>query len=60
MVDSFTKWIEAYPLPDMEAKTVAKALVDGFISRFGVPYWIKSDRGTQFESPLFKELRSGA
>ena len=48
--------MEAYPLPDSLAKTVAKALVDGFFSRFGVPFWLKSDNGPQFKSDLFKEL----
>ncbi len=56
VVDSFTRWMEAYPLPDSLAKTVAKALVDGFFSRFGVPFWIKSDNGPQFKSDLFSEL----
>ena len=56
VVDSFTKWLEAYPLPNIEAKTVAEKLVMEFISRFGVPYWIKSDQGRQFTSELFGEI----
>ena len=31
-------------------------LVQGFISRFGVPSQIHSDQGAQFESKLFKSL----
>ena len=34
--DYFTKWVEAYPMSDMEATTVAKCLYD-FICRFGAP-----------------------
>ena len=56
VVDSFTKWMEAYSLPDSEAETVAAALVDGFIARFGVPYWIKTDRGSQLTGKVFTEL----
>jgi transposase InsO family protein len=56
IVDSFSKWMEAYPLPDIEAKTVAETLVREFISRFGVPFWIKSDRGRQFECKLFEAM----
>jgi transposase InsO family protein len=56
VVDSFTKWMEAYCLPDSEAPTVARALIDGFISRFGVPYWIKTDRGSQLDGKVFNEL----
>ena len=33
----FTKWVEAYPIPNMEAKTVAELFVNQFIARFGVP-----------------------
>jgi hypothetical protein len=56
VVDSFSKWMEAYPVKNIEAKTVAEALVKEFISRFGVPYWIKSDRGKQFECELFNSM----
>ena len=54
--DYFTKWTECFPMPNMEAVTVAKILVDEVISRFGVPGKIHSDQGTQFESNLFSEL----
>ena len=33
----FTKRMEAYPMPDSEATTVARLLVNEFIRRFGVP-----------------------
>ena len=36
-VDHFTKWLECYPLPDQNAETTAKAMVEGFIARFGCP-----------------------
>jgi hypothetical protein len=56
IVDSFSKWMEAYPIKNMEAKTVAETLMQEFVSRFGLPFWIKSDQGRQFESELFQEL----
>ena len=56
VVDSFSKWMEAYAIPNIEAKTVAERLVLEFISRFGVPMQIKSDRGRQFECELFREM----
>ena len=37
IVGSFSKWMEAYPVPNMEAKTTAEKFVTEFISRFGVP-----------------------
>ena len=43
-------------MPNMEAVTVAKILVNEVIARFGIPNQIHSDQGKQFESKLFKEL----
>ena len=54
--DYFTKWVEAYPMPDMEAKSVAEVLVREFISRVGVPMIIHSDQGRNFESKLFQQM----
>ena len=45
IADYFTKWVEAYPMANQEAQTVANLLVHKFISRFGVPLLIHSDQG---------------
>ena len=39
----------------MTTRTVSQALVDNWISYFGVPLEIPTDKGTHFESMLFKE-----
>ncbi|GFW31092.1 retrovirus-related Pol polyprotein from transposon 412 [Trichonephila clavipes] len=35
VMDYFTKWPEVYPIPDQEAPTVAEAVVQHWISRYG-------------------------
>ena len=56
--DYFTKWKEAYPMRNMEATTVANILVHEFISRFGVPKYLHTDQGRNFEAGLIKEICS--
>jgi hypothetical protein len=52
--DYYTKWTECFAMPNMEAKTVVKLLVEEVIVRFGTPYVIHTDQGVQFESNLFQ------
>ena len=54
--DYFTKWVEAFATPDHCAETVAKILVDHFISRWGLPSSLHSDQGREFEGKLISEL----
>ena len=54
--DYCTKRMEAYPLPNATASTVALKLVQEFICRFGVPQELHSDQGTNFESEVFGEM----
>ena len=54
LVCQFTKWIEAYPLPDQKAESVARVTIDNFISRFGCPLQIHTDQGVNFTSNLFQ------
>ena len=55
-IDYFTKWPEAYALPDQEVETVVGALVEGMFSPFGVPETIHSDQGRNLEPRVFATM----
>lgn len=57
-IDRATRWFECIPVPDISSATIAAAFLSGWISRFGVPLHLVTDRGTQFESDLFQQLSS--
>ena len=50
--DYFSRWVEAYGIPNQEAATVATKLVDELFCRFSIPEQIHSDQGRQLESNL--------
>ena len=56
IVDRFTRWPEAIPVPDISTPTLVSALMYNWISRFGVPKMITSDRGAQFTSALWSNM----
>ena len=56
VTDGFTKFVQAYPMKNMESRTVADILVREFITIFGNPMHIHSDQGTQFEAELFQKM----
>ena len=54
--DHFTKYVLAYVTPNQTAKTITKFLYGGYISIFGAPARLLSDRGTSFTSSIIQEL----
>jgi hypothetical protein len=54
--DYFSRWVEAIPLPDTEATTVAEAFITEIICRHGTPNQLLSDKGPQFLSAVMKEV----
>ena len=44
MSDHFTKWVEAVPMPNQRAETVAKAFVNEVVTRHGVPSKLLTDQ----------------
>ena len=54
--DHFTKHVLAYVTPDQTAETIAKFLYGHYISIFGAPARLLSDRGTSFTSSIIEDL----
>ncbi|XP_041929155.1 uncharacterized protein K02A2.6-like [Alosa sapidissima] len=55
-MDYFTKWPEAYAVPDQSAHTTADRLVTEMFCRFGAPEELHSDQGRNFEAEVFAEV----
>ena len=56
MVDRFTRWVEVVPLATITAESCCTAFVRSWVSRFGIPSTLISDRRAQFTSNMWKEL----
>ena len=57
-IDYFTKWAEAFAVPDQQAHTIARLLVASIVCQHGVPEELLSDRGSNFVSELIMEMCS--
>ena len=55
-IDRFTRWPEAILIFNASAESVAQAFMTTWISRFGIPSTVTTDRGKQFESTLWSNL----
>ena len=55
-VDYLTKWVEAFPVADQCAETIARLFVNNIICRHGVPEQLLSDRGANFLSELIQDI----
>ena len=53
MIDRTTRWPEVAPLSSISAESCVRAFISTWISRFGVPAVLTSDRGTQFTSSVW-------
>ena len=56
VVDSMSRWPEAFPLRSQEASEIAKVLYQEIFTRYGAPHTLISDRGQNFMSKLVSEL----
>ena len=56
MSDLFTKYVVTLALQDMTAATVANAIIDEWIMKFGAPDVIHTDQGSKFNSELMHDI----
>jgi transposase InsO family protein len=56
IIDQFTKWLEIVPIPNQNSITIAKAMVDNFISKYGCPSELHSDQGKNVDGVLVRKL----
>jgi hypothetical protein len=55
-MDYFTKWPEAYTIPNLEASTMVEVLVAYFFCSFGVLWELHSHQGRNFKSHLMQKV----
>jgi hypothetical protein len=56
IIDNFSRFVTLVPLKRVTAETVGKALFEKWVTLFGIPEVIHSDRGTEFENRLMFHL----
>jgi hypothetical protein len=56
ITDYFTRWINAFALPNCSAQTTAQVIFNEYICRYGVPVSILSDQGTHFKNQLMDSM----
>ena len=54
--DYFTRWVEAYPIHNQEATTVARKVVSEIFFQVSPPERLHSDQGRNFESAVILEV----
>jgi len=55
-VDAFSKWAEAFALPNREARTVARVLVEQVFCRLGTPVALLTDNAGELDGRLMQEV----
>src|SRR5699024_2435350 len=56
IIDGYSRFLNAIPLPDKSMDTVVNALTTRFFPLFGLPERIHSDNGTEFRNQLMERL----
>ena len=54
--DSFTRWLEIFPLKDLKAISIARIINNEVFCRYGLPSGIKFDNALYFRAKLTADL----
>ena len=57
-IDYFTKWVEAEALATITLKNVRNFVWRNIIYRYGIPRFLVSDNGKQFDNDSFRDFCS--
>ena len=56
ILDQFSRYVAAVPLPDKSAWSVVNVIITNWISLYGAPATIRMDQGKEFDNALSKNL----
>lgn len=56
VIDTFSKWIETFPIKSDTASATARVLWEHIYCRWGLPLSLESDRGTHFTGKIHTDL----
>lgn len=56
LICDLTKYLITLPIPNKEAKTIAKAIFENLILIYGTPKTIRTDLGKEYKNEIIKEL----
>ncbi len=57
MIDYFSKWVEAYALPNHKAETDADCIVNRWIAHHGIPIRIHNENTLEFRGHVISQLK---
>ncbi len=57
MTDYFSKWAEAYALPNHKVETVADCIINQWIAHHGIPIRIHCDNASEFRGHVISQLK---
>ncbi|KII60850.1 Transposon Ty3-G Gag-Pol polyprotein [Thelohanellus kitauei] len=56
--DYYSKFVDAFPLSSIDAKTISNVFVNEFALKYGIPNIVHTDQGTNFDSEIFRGVCS--